>query len=84
MGRTPGRVPAAYVSKGEMRMTGVEEHADDVGRVGADVMLRFVTTLIVTTLMVALTAYVLSYAVLAPGRAGLSHGAATGTVHARL
>ena len=50
---------------------------------GADQTFRFVATLIVTTVMVAMTAYVLSYAVLAPERAGSTHGAASLAPHMR-
>ncbi len=57
-------------------MTSVEDRADETERADGDAMLRFVMTLIVATLMVAVTAYVLSYAVLAPERAGATHAAA--------
>ncbi len=50
---------------------------------GADQTFRFVATLIVTTVMVAMTAYVLSYAVLAPERTGSAHGAASLAPHMR-
>ena len=55
-----------------MRRSG--ERADDGA--GRDQTFRFVATLIVTTIMVAMTAYVLSYAVLAPERTGSVHGPA--------
>jgi hypothetical protein len=64
-------------------MTGAEERMDDVGRAGSEITVRFVMTLIVTTLMVAITAYVLSYAVLAAGSAGPTHGATAATQHVR-
>ena len=57
-------------------MTGIEQHADSVKRARSETMFRFVMTLIVTTLMVAVTACVLSYAVLAPERLGSAHNAA--------
>ena len=48
-------------------------------------MLRFVTTLVVTTLMAAVTTYVLSYAVLAPERMrAAQHGAAAVLQHTRI
>ena len=64
-------------------MTGTGEHADDVGLANSEKTLRFVMTLIVTTLMVAVTAYVLSYAVLAPGATGPAHGLSSAAQHAR-
>jgi hypothetical protein len=57
-------------------MTGIEEHAGSVKRANPETMFRFVMTLIVTTLMVAVTAYVLSYAILAPERLGAAHSPA--------
>ncbi len=65
-------------------MSRLEPRVDDDQRLRADVMFRFVTTLVVATLMVALTAYVLSFAVLGTGRPGPSHSAAAQTMHARL
>lgn len=65
------------MSRGELRV-------DDDRRLHADVMFRFVSTLVVATFMVALTAYVLSFAVLGTGRPGPTHSAATQTMHARL
>ena len=62
-------------------MSKVEEHV--VERPNPEVMFRFVATLIVTTLMVAVTAFALSYAVLAPERMGAAHGAAPSMQHAR-
>ena len=50
-------------------------HAGDVDVVESETMLRFVMTVIVSTLMVAVTAWVLSYAVLAPERLGSTHAA---------
>ena len=63
-------------------MTGTQDRMD-VGRGGAETTLRFVITLIVTTLMVAITAYVLSYAVLAPGSTASTHGATAAAQHVR-
>ena len=54
-------------------MSSVEEHSD-VDE-GSDDMLRFVMTLIVATLIAAVTFYVLSYAVLTPERAASTHAA---------
>ncbi len=56
-------------------MTRSEDRINDVVREGSDTTLRFVVTLVVTTVMVAITAYVLSYAVLGPGSGGPTHGA---------
>ena len=61
----------------------VEEHASKVERENSDTMLKFVMTLIVTTLMAAVTAYVLCYAVLAPERMGSGRGAAPTVQHVR-
>jgi len=55
-------------------MSRIEERADVDGD-RAEVKFRFVATLIVATVMAALTALVLSYPVLAPDRTG-PHGAA--------
>ena len=63
-------------------MTGTENRMD-IGRGGGETTLRFVMTLIVATLMVGITAYVLSYAVLASGSAGPTHGATAAAQHAR-
>jgi hypothetical protein len=62
-------------------MTRTDERADD-GE-AREQTFRFVTTLIVATVMVAMTAYVLGYAVFAPERMGAPHGAATLTAHMR-
>ncbi len=64
-------------------MNGVRDNLGDVSPAGSESRLRFVATLIVTTVMVAVTAYVLSYAVLAPGTMGPAHGAAAATQHTR-
>jgi hypothetical protein len=64
-------------------MTKFEERPDEDGA-RAEVMQRFVATLIVTTLMAALTAYVLGLAVLAPERAAASRSAVAQTSHVRL
>ncbi len=53
-------------------MTGVEERAASVESAGREGFVRFVMTLIVATLITAVTAVVLSYAVLGPERVG--HG----------
>ncbi len=62
-------------------MTRTDQRADD-GE-AREQTFRFVTTLIVATMMVAMTAYVLSYAVLAPERTGAAHGAASLSAHMR-
>jgi hypothetical protein len=64
-------------------MTRSDQRADDVAGAGADQTFRFVATLIVATMMAAMTAYVLSYAVLAPERTGSAHGAAALGQHMR-
>jgi hypothetical protein len=69
-------------SEGKLAMTGLRDRMD-AGREGTETTLRFVMTLIVATLMVAVTAYVLSFAVLAPGSAGPTHGATAATQHVR-
>ena len=64
-------------------MTDSTDEGDGAERSGAEITLRFVTTLIVTTLMVGVTAFVLSYAVLAPERQAQAHGSAAVLQHAR-
>lgn len=56
-------------------MNGFEDGANDVEHARKESALRFVMTLVVSTLMVAMTAYVFSYAALAPAR----HGATAAT-----
>jgi hypothetical protein len=63
-------------------MTGADKDANAVVSAGSESMLRFVMTLIVTTGMVAVTAWVLSYALLAPER--MTHGATAAVQHVRL
>jgi hypothetical protein len=70
-------------SKGKRAMIRFETHEDGDGRNGAERTRRFVTTLIVATLMTATTAYVLGYAVIAPERVGSTHGANAAAQHAR-
>ena len=64
-------------------MTRIENHADVAERADPGSMLRFVMTLFVATLIVAASAYVLSCAVLAPGRNGSAHGSAPAVQHVR-
>lgn len=64
-------------------MTRVEE-PEVVASELSDAMLRFVMTLIVTTAMVAVTAYVLSSALLAPVRTAGTHNASAAVQHMRL
>jgi hypothetical protein len=61
----------------------VEEHADSVQHASSETTFRFVMTLIVTTLMAAVTACVLGYAVLAPERTGSAHNPGPAMQHAR-
>jgi hypothetical protein len=64
-------------------MNGGSDNVGDADAEGLETRRRFVATLIVTTVMVAVTAYVLSYAVLPPGTMGPAHGAAAATQHTR-
>ncbi len=64
-------------------MPGSDDRIDDVEPTGSETTLRFVLTLIVATLMAASTAYILSYAVLAPGTIGPTHGASASMPHPR-
>ena len=73
---------AQGLRRGKFAMTGVDERADVVVRAGSETMLRFVMTLIVTTGMVAVTAWVLSYALLATERT--TRGATAAVQHVRL
>jgi hypothetical protein len=61
-------------------MNRLKDGANDVERGGKETALRFVMTLIVSTLMAATTAYALSYATLAPAR----HAATAAAQHERL
>jgi len=63
-------------------MTRIGTHADAAGRPDSESMLKFVMTLIVATLIVAASAYVLSYAVLAPER-NSAHGSTASFQHVR-
>jgi hypothetical protein len=55
----------------------------DFSGVSADHKIRLLLTLVVTTLMVALTAYVLSFALLGPGNNPPPHRSASAMMHAR-
>jgi hypothetical protein len=63
-------------------MTRIEDHADDFGNMRADRRATFWLTLIFATLMVAVTAYVLSAAFLNPDASAPAHRSAA-IVHAR-
>ena len=64
-------------------MTRIGTHADVVERAGSESTLRFVMTLIVATLIVAASAYVVSCAALAPERNGSAHYSAPAFQHVR-
>ncbi|RBP05661.1 hypothetical protein DFR50_13424 [Roseiarcus fermentans] len=49
----------------------------------SETMVRFVATVIVSTMMAAITAWALSYAMLTPERVGATHGAAGSLQRAR-
>ncbi len=58
-------------------MSAKESRPEEFGDVSADRALRFWATLLVATLIVGLTAYVLSFALLAPGQSASMHRAAS-------
>ena len=64
-------------------MTGIDGGADDYDGASRDQKVRLWATLIVATLMVGLTAYVLSFALLGPGWNPPPHRSAATTIHAR-
>lgn len=64
-------------------MTRTEIRTQDFSDVAADHKIRLLVTLVVTTLMVALTAYVLSFALLGPGNNPPPHRSAAAMMHAR-
>ena len=63
-------------------MMRTESRTQDFGDVSVDHKIKLLLTLVVTTLMVALTAYVLSFALLGPGNNPPPHRSAA-LVHAR-
>jgi hypothetical protein len=62
-------------------MTRIEGRAQDLSDVSKDQRIRLWVTLVVTTLMVALTAYVLSFALLGPSAP--THRSAVAMTHMR-
>ena len=64
-------------------MTRTESRTQDFSDVSADHKIRLLITLVVTTLMVALTAYVLSFAILGPGNNQPPHRSTAAMIHAR-
>ena len=64
-------------------MTSTESRRQDLSDVSEDHKIRLLITLVVTTLMVALTAYVLSFAILGPGNNPPPHRSAAAMMHAR-
>ena len=58
-------------------MSANESRSEQIGDVAADRALRFWATLLVATLIVGFTAYVLSFALLAPGQSASAHRAAS-------
>ena len=64
-------------------MTRIDGRGDDFDDASRDQKIRLWTTLIVATLMVGLTAYVLSFALLGPGGNPPPHRSAAATLHAR-
>jgi hypothetical protein len=64
-------------------MRNLEGPVDEFEEGSRDRTINFVTTLIVATLMVALTAYVLSFALLGQGANPSQHRAALASIHAR-
>jgi hypothetical protein len=64
-------------------MTRIESHADNFSDDSKDQRMRLWITLFVATLMVALTAYVLSFALLGPGDNPPPHRSATAMMHSR-
>ena len=64
-------------------MMRTESRMQDFSGVSADHKIRLLLTLVVTTLMVALTAYVLSFALLGPGNNPPPHRSVAAAMHAR-
>lgn len=63
-------------------MTGMESSADDLNNISRDQRIRLWVTLIVATLMVAMTAYVLSFALLGPSNNAPPHRSAAAMIRA--
>jgi hypothetical protein len=64
-------------------MTGIESRANNSSDDSTDQKMRLWITLAVTTVMVALTAYVLSFALLGPGDNPPPHRSAAAMLHSR-
>ena len=64
-------------------MTRIESRNDNFSDDSTDQRIRLWVTLVVTTLMVALTEYVLSFAILGPGNSPPSHRSASAATHSR-
>jgi hypothetical protein len=64
-------------------MTRIESRADNFSDDSTDRKIRLWITLAVTTLMVAVTAYVLSFAILGPGANPPPHRSASAMLHSR-
>jgi hypothetical protein len=64
-------------------MIRIESRDDNFSDDSADQKIRLWVTLAVTTLMVALTAYVLSFAILGPGDNPPPHRSASAMLHSR-
>ena len=64
-------------------MTRIESRNDNFSDNSADQKIRLWITLVVTTLMVAVTAYVLSFAILGPGDNPPPHRSASAMLHSR-
>jgi hypothetical protein len=71
------------LNRGREIMTTNEGRPDDFDDVTAERRVTLWMTLIVATLMVAVSAYVLSFALFGPGTSGPAHRAAVSTMHAR-
>jgi heme O synthase-like polyprenyltransferase len=64
-------------------MTRIEDRPDEFGEISRERYFIFTLTLIVTTFMVAVTAYVLSVAFISDGDNATAHRAAIAAIHAR-
>ena len=64
-------------------MSRIEGRVDDVDEASTESTLKFVLTLIVATVIVAVAVYVLSAPLMGGGSSGPAHRAAVATLHAR-
>jgi hypothetical protein len=62
-------------------MSGVKERIDDVDETSVENTVKFVLTLIVTTVIAAVAVYVLGAAVIEAGAGGSTHRAAIAAMH---